>query len=365
MGLRSDLSGAYDDVKNTVEKVPIVGPLLSGPKTASTSPLTGEQAGADALTTQFNAQNASANAAPIAAPTQQAVTIDRSQSGQTRAQQEQAIQALQQAAAGTTPSAAELQLKQQAANNNAQALNNAAALRGRSAGSSFQAANRQNALNQLQTNADAASARAAEQANARAALTGALSGVQSQDQATAQAQAALTQSANANNLQSALTTTGQNITKQQNTAQDTLGAQGLGITAAGDIVGANTANAQTQNSYEGGLLGGAGALGVAALSDERSKEDIEDATAETRDAIEALKPYSFRYKDSENGEGDRLGIMAQDMAKTPVGRDVVIKGKRLKLDMANSMGLALAGLSDIQRRLKKVEARKGAYDAAA
>lgn len=359
MGFLSALKSGYDDVKGEVEKIPIVGPLLSGPQTGSTSPLTTVGGQAATTTTGLQAQAANAQANPLSAPTQRTQTINATNQNQTRGQQEQAIQALQGAAAGTAPDAATIQLQQQAQLNNAASIDNAAALRGRTAGSSFAAANRQNALSQLQTNATAASQRAADMANARTALTGALAGQQTQDQGAAQAQAQLNQTAAQNNLQSQLTTSGQNITNQLGLINAGLTSQGQQVTAAGDIVGANTTNAQTQNSYNGGLIGGAGSALTSILSDKNEKTDISRATPqELRKMLRALSPSTFEYDDEANGEGERVGVMAQDMKKSKLGRTAVIDGKPMKLDVGNALGLALAALKMTDDRVSKLEARR-------
>lgn len=149
-GLENLGSGIYNGVKGELEKVPVLGPLLSGPQTGNTAPLTAVGTQAATTTAGLQAQAANAQANPLAAPTQGAQAINTTNQNQTRAQQESAIQALQGAAAGTAPDAATIQLQQQAQLNNAASIDNAAALRGRTAGSSFAAANRQNAINQLQ-----------------------------------------------------------------------------------------------------------------------------------------------------------------------------------------------------------------------
>jgi hypothetical protein len=100
------------------------------------------------------------------------------------------------------------------------------------------------------------------------------------------------------------------------------------------------------------------------LSDEDEKKDIRGAAADTRAAIAALRPYTFEYDDPSNGPGERVGVMAQDMAKTRAGRGVVMDGKPMRLDIGNAIGLALAGLSDMERRLKAIESGKAALRAA-
>lgn len=213
------------------------------------------------------AQNADFNAAqalnqerydyrPGESPYQERVQLNTMDADQTRAQQQQAIQALQAAAAGTAPSVAELQLRQQADRNNANAFGAASALRGRSPGSSFLAASRQNAANQIDTNANAAMVRASEMERARAALTGALSGVRGQDVDTSQANAGLAQSANQNNLNSQIQANAQSQAWKETLLKGQLAAMGYGTEAAGAGVGAAAKNAEAENATKDTVVGG-------------------------------------------------------------------------------------------------------------
>lgn len=292
-----------------------------------TSPLTAEQQAADAAAKQFAATQAALGANPYA--------IDTTQATQSRGQQEQAIKALQGAANGTAPSAAELLLKQQSDANNAAAFGAAAALKGRTPGASFTTAARQNATNQLQTNATAAAQRAAEMANARSALSSVIGSQEQQDQQGAQAQAQLKTNYAANQ------------------EQGQLQSQGQGVTSAGDLVGANVKNSSNAaTNLTGDITKGAQALG--SLSDKRAKKNVKPVKAELDATFEALNPKTFEYKDPDQagaGHGERVGILAQDMQKSPLGKETVIDGKPLKLDIGNALGLALAGLASMRKEL--------------
>lgn len=63
--------------------------------------------------------------------------------------------------------------------------------------------------------------------------------------------------------------------------------------------------------------------------------------------IDALKPYYYEYKNPEKfGLGSRMGIMAQDLEKTKLGKDLVIDTPEGKLvDIGKGLGVALASLS--------------------
>lgn len=92
-------------------------------------------------------------------------------------------------------------------------------------------------------------------------------------------------------------------------------------------------------------------------SDERFKKGITPSDGAVRQMLDSLHPYSYEYKDPEkHGEGRRLGIMAQDMEKTGLGRSVVQNrsdGKYIDLNKATS--LSLAGIASLNRRLDALE----------
>lgn len=197
---------------------------------------------------------------PGAAPSQSGVQLSAGPADQTRTQQQTALTALGAAANGAVPSAAELQLRQQAAKNEAANLGAARALGGRSAGGVARAATVANAGANAQTNLDAAQTRATEQATARQQQIAALSGVRDQDVTQAQTQAQLDQARNQNNLTAQVTTNAQTEAQKQALLQAQLTAMGQGTTAAGAGATASAANAAGQNAAKGGFLSTLGSL---------------------------------------------------------------------------------------------------------
>jgi hypothetical protein len=129
--------------------------------------------------------------------------------------------------------------------------------------------------------------------------------------------------------------------------------------------------AQQDNSDSGGLGGILSSVGGGLMSDKRSKEDLAP-----------LQPYSFTYKpgiaaamaeqaatkappplqDVVRGEvysdarNPRVGIMAQDLEKSPRGRKVVMEGPMGKsLDLNRSIAFALANQAGLDKRLARLE----------
>lgn len=64
--------------------------------------------------------------------------------------------------------------------------------------------------------------------------------------------------------------------------------------------------------------------GMMAMSDERTKTNIEPISKEDlKELSEAIKPYKFNYANDIFGEGDWVGVMAQDLEKTKLGKNLV------------------------------------------
>jgi hypothetical protein len=113
-----------------------------------------------------------------------------------------------------------------------------------------------------------------------------------------------------------------------------------------------------------GAAGGTGAAGAApaaaAASDKRGKTDIKP-NKETESFLAALTDNQYRYKDPSKpgtAKGTQYGPMAQDLAKTKMGRTAVIDGPDgMMVDSARGFLLALSGLANINERLQKLEKR--------
>lgn len=240
---------------NAVTSVPIVGPLVGGltsTPVADLGPTKAAQAAAMGLSGNLNQERY--NYRPGEAPAQDRVQLDTAQENEIRGRQQGALDALQAASEGRVPSAAEIQMREEAGRNTAAALGMARALGGRSAGGAARAGTLA-ASDILSRNAvEGAAQRAAEQANARNAYTTALGGVRTQDIGTSEANANLGQQANANNLQAQ--TQANQLAEQHRQAllKAQLDALGIGEKAAGETVQASAKNADTEGKYKGGLI---------------------------------------------------------------------------------------------------------------
>jgi hypothetical protein len=116
-----------------------------------------------------------------------------------------------------------------------------------------------------------------------------------------------------------------------------------------------------QNQGQGMQLAGsiASAAGSLIASDKRAKKNITDGEDESAKLLKALHPKGFEYKDDKHGKGHHLGVMAQDVERA--APDMVIDDTDgvKKLDMRKVLSASLAGLGSLDKRLSKIEARRG------
>lgn len=127
--------------------------------------------------------------------------------------------------------------------------------------------------------------------------------------------------------------------------------------------------AQRETEAQNGIANGMMAMGSTALaagvsSDIRGKNQIEDGAQRTDALLDAIQPYSFRYKDTQrNGEGERLGVMAQDVQR--VAPEIVDRGKdgRLRLDGPGALSANLAASARLAERLDQAETQLAALGA--
>lgn len=112
-----------------------------------------------------------------------------------------------------------------------------------------------------------------------------------------------------------------------------------------------------------GLAGGVAqslpAVGAAAFSDKRVKRDIKDGSKDADEFLKSLKAYTYKYKKAEHGEGDQLGVMAQDIEKTKFGKQIVLETPQGKmLNAAKLSGANTAAIARLADRLSKLESSK-------
>lgn len=86
---------------------------------------------------------------------------------------------------------------------------------------------------------------------------------------------------------------------------------------------AQAANIMGQQNRLTNMIGqGAGA--AAMFCDERLKTDIEPVSREDLQELkDKVRAYKFKYKDQSHGEGDFIGVMAQQLEGTRLGKNLV------------------------------------------
>lgn len=99
---------------------------------------------------------------------------------------------------------------------------------------------------------------------------------------------------------------------------------------------------------------------LSAVSDERAKTGVEGARAKVSSFLDALGAHEYEYKDKAHGEGRFVSPMAQELAKSELGRSALIKRPDgyLAIDYARAGGISLAAQAVLHERLKALEERR-------
>lgn len=114
---------------------------------------------------------------------------------------------------------------------------------------------------------------------------------------------------------------------------------------------------QADRKAMAGKIGAGAQVGASLIkmfSDENLKRDIMEVTDFTKQTLGYLKPYLFHYDKSVGIPGQMIGIMAQDLEKSSIGKTIVIEEEGKKaVDVQKAMSFILASLADINQRLEK------------
>lgn len=134
-----------------------------------------------------------------------------------------------------------------------------------------------------------------------------------------------------NNLASAAGAYGSNLSNNH---------LGLGNATAA----ANIAQSNQQNALLGQGIGAAATF----FSDENLKEEMTPFTKEDFAEMKSvLKAYTFKYKDEKHGKGEWIGVKAQDLRKSKIGKYIVTEDETgfLKIDNQKLMSALLASMA--------------------
>lgn len=283
--------------------------------------------------------------------------------------QEALLQSLQNRATGGTASQAELQMRAGQEANAAAMMAMAKAQRGGGAQARQHQLQGQLAQSNMQTIQQAAALRAGEQAQAERSMAGVLGQMQQGELGRSQ----MRQRTDLANLDAGLQQRQMNDRMQQLMTQYGLSADEAEMQAAADLeqarMGAESERQRVnfeiakqnleQEKFEkesgvGGIMGVF--KGISKISDERAKENVKDANDDIEEFLGSIEPKSFDYK-KKYGDKGYTGFMAQDIERSRTGRQMVAEGKDglKRFDTGRALMAAMAGLGNLNRRLKAVE----------
>lgn len=98
------------------------------------------------------------------------------------------------------------------------------------------------------------------------------------------------------------------------------------------------------------------AAAAMAMSDKNAKTGAKKANGEIQNFLDAIDAYTYRYKDPSYGEGKQLSPMAQDLEKTPIGKELVVDTPEGKMiDYGKAGGVMMASQAMLNDRLSELE----------
>lgn len=146
---------------------------------------------------------------------------------------------------------------------------------------------------------------------------------------------------------SSLAGVGQNAVAQMGQAAGQYG-QSVGSNQIG--MGNAVASAEIAKANRSGqMLQQGSSAAMMAFSDERLKTDVTPVSkSELAEMKKHLKAYSFKYVSPEYGHGDWVGVMAQDLEKSKLGKTLVVEDANglKQIDIRKVMSLFLATMAE-------------------
>lgn len=138
--------------------------------------------------------------------------------------------------------------------------------------------------------------------------------------------------------------------------------RGLALTSANQDAQLAEKAAERRAGFIANLAGSATKVATAG-SDENMKKDIKkgSATDKIEEFLGALKSYDYKYKDEkangkENPKGEVTSVMAQDLEKSDLGKQMVKEGPDGKeVDYGQGLAAMLASIAELNERTKKLE----------
>jgi hypothetical protein len=115
-------------------------------------------------------------------------------------------------------------------------------------------------------------------------------------------------------------------------------------------------NAQTGSTGDPGAGGAIASAIGSVFSDRRLKSNVTSGESALRDLMRTTNPYEYDYKPGNGLKGRHVGVMAQDLEKSVIGRQMVTETGRGKMvNYGQGLSAMMAGLSLNDKRLAKLE----------
>jgi hypothetical protein len=116
---------------------------------------------------------------------------------------------------------------------------------------------------------------------------------------------------------------------------------------------------QNRNQMIGGLMQTGAQIGMMA-SDERVKTDVRDGAREVDTMLDFVRAYTGKYLDpKKHGEGKHAWVMAQDLERSPLGRELVVEAEdgTKMVDVRKAVSAALAASARLNERVRALEGK--------
>lgn len=111
---------------------------------------------------------------------------------------------------------------------------------------------------------------------------------------------------------------------------------------------AYAANQVAQSNRANQMIGTGVGLGIAAFSDARLKTNVTEVSSDDLAEMKKhLKAYAFNYVSDDYGRGDWIGVMAQDLEKSKLGKTLVFEDEygNKKIDLKKVLSMFLATMA--------------------
>ena len=153
----------------------------------------------------------------------------------------------------------------------------------------------------------------------------------------------------------------QDVVAQENQAFEKDMAE-KGFEMQNQAAAANRPRSPSSMEQLGGLVQTVAPIAMMAMSDRGLKKNVRSAkdkdllsSVEIDGFLGTLSPKQYNYKDKNHGEGKQVGIMAQDLEKTQLGKQMVEntpEGKQV--NFGKGLGLVMTSQARLNERLNKV-----------